>query len=140
MKLSEIKLTPVLSSIQILDISDEEYFGDKYKEYISNSRLKYIDPDEGGSPESFFDETHSLSSSSIEFGSAIHQLVLQPDSYMLCDSVSRPTAKMGLMADYLYKIKNRTREEVVNASNSVGYFKGNMTPAKIDNFFSECAI
>ena len=65
MKLSEIKLTPVLSSIQILDISDEEYFGDKYKEYISNSRLKYIDPDEGGSPESFFDETHSLSSSSI---------------------------------------------------------------------------
>lgn len=140
MKLSEIKLTPVLSSIQILDISDEEYFGDKYKEYISNSKLKYIDPDEGGSPESFFDETHSLSSSSIEFGSAIHQLVLQPDSYMLCDSVSRPTAKMGLMADYLYKIKNRTREEVVNASNSVGYFKGKMTPAKIDKVLSECAI
>lgn len=48
---NEIQIVPLLDTLQILDISDEEYFGEKYREYISNSRLKLIDPEEGGSPE-----------------------------------------------------------------------------------------
>lgn len=47
----EIKMTPLLDSIRLLDISDEEYFGSGYKNYISNSRLKLMNPEQGGSPE-----------------------------------------------------------------------------------------
>ena len=44
-------MTPLLDTIKLLDISDEEYFGSGYAEYISNSRLKLINPDQGGSPQ-----------------------------------------------------------------------------------------
>lgn len=47
----EIKMTPLLDSIRLLDISDEEYFGSGYRNYISNSRLKLMNPEQGGSPE-----------------------------------------------------------------------------------------
>lgn len=45
-KLSNVKLTPLLHTVQRLKISDEEYFSSKYRKYISNSRLKYINPDQ----------------------------------------------------------------------------------------------
>ena len=48
--LEEIKITPLIETIEYLDISDEEYFGDAYSDYISNSRLKLINPKQGGSP------------------------------------------------------------------------------------------
>ena len=34
-----IKITPKLDTLKLLKISDKEYFGDGYKDYISNSRL-----------------------------------------------------------------------------------------------------
>ncbi|MBQ0113516.1 MAG: hypothetical protein KBT03_10330 [Bacteroidales bacterium] len=34
-------------------ISDEEYFSPKYSDYISNSRLKLINPDQGGCPSQY---------------------------------------------------------------------------------------
>ena len=46
--LEEIKITPLIETIEYLDISDEEYFGDAYSDYISNSRLKLINPEQGG--------------------------------------------------------------------------------------------
>lgn len=54
MQLSEIKLTPILDTLQLVKISDEEYFSPKYANYVSNSRLGLINPQQGGSPESFF--------------------------------------------------------------------------------------
>ena len=44
-------ISPILESLQVLDIPDSEYFGEKYRDYISNSKLRLINPDEGGSPE-----------------------------------------------------------------------------------------
>ena len=48
--LNDIKLSPVLESVYRSKISDAEYFSSSYSNYISNSRLKYINPDQGGSP------------------------------------------------------------------------------------------
>ena len=47
----EIILTPILDSIEFIGMSDEEYFSDKYSNYISNSKLSLINPIQGGSPE-----------------------------------------------------------------------------------------
>ena len=42
MKLSEIKIEPLLDTLRLEKISDEEYFSDKYQNYISNSRLTLL--------------------------------------------------------------------------------------------------
>ena len=37
--IDQIKITPLLDTLQLEDISDDEYFSKKYSNYISNSRL-----------------------------------------------------------------------------------------------------
>lgn len=54
MQLADIKITPILETLQLLKITDEEYFSSKYKDYISNSRLGLLNPKQDGSPEKFF--------------------------------------------------------------------------------------
>ena len=49
-KLSDIQITPIMDSVFREKISDEVYFSPKYSGYISNSRLKLINPDQGGCP------------------------------------------------------------------------------------------
>ena len=44
--LNDIKLSPVLESVYRSKISDAEYFSSSYSNYISNSRLKYINPEQ----------------------------------------------------------------------------------------------
>lgn len=127
---NEIQIIPILESLQILDISDEEYFGEKYKEHISNSKLKLINPKEGGSPESYLQGLPFTASDAFYFGSAVHELVLQPESFKLVESVDRPTAKAGFMADELfttYKKKGLVEfTDVVKASDKISYYKGKM--------------
>ena len=45
--LNKFQIIPIADSARRLKISDDEYFSPSYGEYISNSRLKYINPDEG---------------------------------------------------------------------------------------------
>jgi hypothetical protein len=77
---NNIKITPLLETLRLESIDDAEYFSKKYSSYISNSRLglllKY------GAKE-FFEGlgANKEFSSSLSLGSALHQLVLQPDSY-----------------------------------------------------------
>ena len=49
-----VQLKPLTETVHIKDISDEVYFSKEYGNYISNSRLKLINPDEGGRPTKFF--------------------------------------------------------------------------------------
>lgn len=68
--------------------------------------------------------------------SAVHELVLQPDLFYLCSGVDRPTAKMGFMCDELYNVwmKNSfevSDEDIIEASNKIDYYKGKMTPERI---------
>ena len=48
-----ITVTPILDSIELKNITDEDYFSEKYSNCISNSKLSLINPDEGGSFEKY---------------------------------------------------------------------------------------
>ena len=142
MQLSEIKLTPLLDTLQLIKISDAEYFSPKYGECISNSRLGLLNPRQGGSPESFFtgfkDEGFI---SSLVIGSAVHELVLQNESFELAPSLGKPTAKMGAMADELYPVwlKHPIRtSDITEASNKINYYKGKLTPDRIKQVNEQC--
>lgn len=142
--LEEIKITPLIETIEYLDISDEEYFGDAYSDYISNSRLKLINPEQGGSPALYKAglEADSRYSDSLYFGSAVHELILQPESFILVETVNRPTAKAGFMADELYPtfVANHvvTADEIIAASNKISYYKGKMDADKMEALRVKC--
>lgn len=136
-----IKLRPLYETIRLLDISDDEYFGENYREYISNSRLKLINPEQGGSPELYKEGLGASISDSLIFGSAVHQLVLQPEEFELVHHINRPTAKMGFMADELYaghKAGGLSVEDIIEASDKVDYYKGKMDDKKVANVFEAC--
>ena len=98
-----VKLKPLTETVHIKDISDEVYFSKEYGDYISNSRLKLINPDEGGSPSKFLAglNNNKIYSDALIFGSAVHELTLQPSEFVLTE-IDRPTAKAGFMADYIW--------------------------------------
>ena len=142
MKLEDIKLRPLVETLRILDISDDEYFGNGYRDYISNSRLKYINPEQGGSPKLYFEGIKTIYSDSLVFGSAVHELILQPNDFVLVESVDRPTAKAGFMADELYPTfcKNGvvTEDDIIAASDKIDYYKGKMTEERIETLRIKC--
>lgn len=133
-----IKVYPLLDTLQVLDISDEVYFND-YKDYISNSRLSLINPDQGGSVEKFLAK-EKINSSSLLLGSAVHAEVLQPGEFNIVGGVSRPTAKMGLMADELFKyyLDGITDDLIIEASNKINYYKGKMNDSRIAEVRDKC--
>lgn len=141
MKLSEIHITPLLDTLRFEDIDDEIYFSEKYSGYVSNSRLSRINPDQDGSPEKFFNQSLSLYTDSILFGSAIHTLVLQPESFELNEQANRPTAKAGYMANEVYKTYKKGGDivnAIYKASDKINYYKGSLTNNKIDKLINQC--
>lgn len=89
---------------KLVKMLDSEYFSDKYEDYVSNSRLGLINPDEGGSIQAFFDGfSKDRYVPSFEVGSAVHALVLQPESYFL-SSADLPEGKLGLFAKELHAL------------------------------------
>ena len=140
---TDIKLIPIIESARFLNMTDDEYFSSKYGGYISNSKLSLINPAQGGSPQMYKEglKEHQKFSDSLVFGSAVHELVLQPDLFELAEDVDRPTAKAGLMADELYKYKvddTISTEIIVSASNKIGYYKDKMDKDKIDTLLDKC--
>ena len=71
--LADVKIKPLLNTIQRLKISDEEYFSKKYRNYISNSRLKTINPNEDGCPSTYRNGLTNETTTSLQLGSAVHQ-------------------------------------------------------------------
>lgn len=146
MELTDVKITPLIDTLRLQKIDDNEYFSAKYSGYISNSRLSLIDPKEGGSPEAFFEglSKHNKYSDALIFGSAVHELVLQPEYFHLCTSVDRPSSKAGFMADYLYPfyLKNlsdeKFRDVLLDASNKIGYYKGKFDKDKQEALIAKC--
>lgn len=101
-ELSSIKFRVIDESLKLEDISDELYFSDKFKNYVSNSRLKLINPTEGGNPDKYFKGVPKLFTESLVFGTLVHQLVLQPDDFLLVEEVLLPPGKPGLIAELAY--------------------------------------
>lgn len=130
MELKDIKLRPLLETLRMEKISDKIYFSEQYSHYVSNSRLGLINPRQDGSPDKFFTGFKSFFAPALEMGSAVHGLVLQPESFELSEDIGKPTAKLGAMANELYPafIKGEiTMNDVVEASNKVDYYKGKIT-------------
>jgi hypothetical protein len=147
-----VKLKPLTDTVCIKDISDEVYFSKAYGNYISNSRLKLINPDEGGSPSKFFAglNNNKIYSDALIFGSAVHELTLQPNDFVLTE-IDRPTAKAGFMADYIWDNYLEAAEDnigelidsledsvYIEASNEIDYYKGKMNDEKIAALKDKC--
>lgn len=142
MKLNEIQLTPLLDTLRLEKITDEIYFSNKYKSYISNSRLGLLNPKQDGTPQKFFEGSYNNNfSTSLSCGSAVHELTLQPELFELAPDLEKPTAKLGAMADELFPIfasKGVSKEDIINASNKVDYYKGKMTEDRINEVITKC--
>ena len=124
LKLSDLKVMPLMETLKRLDISDEEYFSKKYKDYISNSRLKYIDPKEGGKPYLYQCPPH-ITTQSLKVGSAVHECLLQPESFTLLPKMNRPSAKLGDVVEMVYNLEKDGMdriEAIRKACTEVGYY------------------
>lgn len=138
-----IIINPIIESLKLLKISDSEYFGNDYKNFISNSRLSLIYDKNTKSitPDKFFSGFKSSFNPSFILGSAVHELILQPEFFDLADDLGRPSAKLGAVADELYSIaKNRkpTEEEVIKAATKIDYYSGCLTAKKLDELYDKC--
>ena len=145
--LNRIEIIPLLDTLRLQKIDDAEYFSEKYNGYISNSRLSLINPAQDNDPQAFFEglSKHNKYSDALIFGSAVHELVLQPELFHLCYKVDRPTAKAGFMADELYSVfsdetknENDRNEALHKASDKIGYYKGKFDNDKISALVDKC--
>ena len=134
----EIKLTPLFDSLKLEKIDDSVYFSKKYSNYISNSRLGLL---KSGGPESFFSGFKPIYSSSLDLGSAVHEMSLQNELLTICEDVDKPTAKLGVLSDKIY---NKLKGEIPNkdlireVAGEIGYYHGVLTEKQIQNVFDKC--
>ena len=142
MKLADIKITPLLDTLRLEKIDDAVYFSEKYSGYVSNSRLGLLNPKQEGTPEKFFAGFKPVGyAPALEMGSAVHELVLQPDLFELAEDLGKPTAKMGAMADALYPVfleGDVTKDDVIKASDKIDYYKGKITDDRFNEVLTKC--
>lgn len=139
-KLNDIIVNPDLTSIERIPMSDEEYFGPRYSEYTSNSRLKLINPDSGGSPSKYKTGFKIKNDRSLILGSAVHCALLQPDEFKIAPDLKKPTAKLGLVIDKIKEYRDRSYkiiDAIHSACNEVDYYKGNINNNKLRKILSE---
>ena len=131
--LKEIKITPLIDTLVLEDIDDSEYFFKKFSDRISNSRLGLL---KNKGAKAFFEGIKSEYNPSFELGELIHQQVLQPESFEVVKGVFKPTAKAGLMADYLYKNfgLSPSDDDIKSASYIIGYYKDKLTSNRLIEF------
>jgi hypothetical protein len=131
--IQQIKITPIIESLRLEEIDDAIYFGETYKNYISNSRLGIL---KKNGVKVFFEGIPQVYNPSFETGTLIHQNVLEPEKYQVIEGVFKPTAKAGLMADALYKNDGTTPtdDEIKSMSYIIGYYKDKLTENRLDEF------
>ncbi len=134
----DIKLTPLIDSLKLEKIDDSEYFSAKYSNYISNSRLGLM---KAGGAEAFFAGFKPIFSSSLDLGSAVHEISLQNDLFTICDNVDKPTAKVGVIADKIYnKLKGEipSSEEICRVASEIDYYHGLLSNKQIQTVLDKC--
>lgn len=134
----EIKLTPLFDSLKLEKIDDSVYFSKKYSNYISNSRLGLL---KSGGPESFFAGFKPIYSSSLDLGSAVHEMSLQSELFTICEDVDKPTAKLGVLSDKIYnKLKGEipNKDLILEVAGEIGYYHGVLTEKQLQNVFDKC--
>lgn len=141
LKFSDFRIIPDIDSVHREVIDDGEYFSTKYSKFLSNSRLKWINPEEGGSP-GLFANPPRLYLSSLNLGTWIHTSILTPDEYYLAPKIDKPGAKLGLVFEEISRLLNSKRiqfdsfdELVKNAALNVDYYSKTIN-SKIDGIKS----
>jgi hypothetical protein len=132
--LNQIKITPIIETLHLENISDEEYFSEKYSNYISNSRLgKLVKEGAEAFFKGFVEQEYNPS---FFFGSLLHQQYLQPESYEVIEGVFTPTAKARLMALELYNPNGTTPtdDDIKSMSYKIGYYKDKLTSNRLKEF------
>lgn len=132
--LNDIKIELLTETAEALpNLSDEDYFGEKYKDYVSNSLLTLLNPEQEGSPLKFLSGfKEKKSKGSLELGSAVHQLILEPDKHVLSE-VTKPTGKIGDIMECIHKrVKDgyTYNEAMELAFVECDYYKGKITEEK----------
>lgn len=138
---NDIKIEPIPKSLQLIDISDKEYFSSEYDDFISNSSMKLINPAEGGSIEKYLQGIQFSANDSFLIGNAIHELLLQPNEFTIAFNVDRPTAKAGYMADELYTkwLNGQLNTAAIRqASSHIGYYVDSLNDSKINKLLDKC--
>ena len=74
----DIKFEPLIDTLRLEKISDAIYFSEKYSDYISNSRLSKINPEQDGSIQIFLEgmTAHRLFIPSLPLGKIFRKLFL----------------------------------------------------------------
>ena len=109
-KIEDIKISPILESVHRQKIDDEIYFSKTYSHYISNSRLKLINPDQGGSPSIYKKGFTGETTTSLSLGTAIHELFLQPDQFTLGPDLNKPSGKLGMVIDKIIELRKENKK------------------------------
>lgn len=128
-RLEGIKMIPLEDSILKIEMDDDRYFSKEFKDYVSNSGLKYVNPKQNGSLKEYFEGNHVFTSASLALGSAIHEVMLQPETFSIAPKCKKPTAKLGLLVDKFkvyrkqgYRIYDAIKQSAID----VDYYKGNI--------------
>jgi len=117
-------LTLIKPSLKLLKISDEEYFGDKYKNYISNSSMKKINPLQDGDPYSYKFESDDFTSGFLDIGSIIHLDILENIKAKLIIGDVPTTAKMINLLNEASEIQLKDGSTLVSNSESLALKHG----------------
>lgn len=135
--INKIKITPLLDTLQLENISDSEYFGTYYKNRLSNSRLSLL---KNKGAKVFFEGIPQEYNPSFQLGSWLHMMFLQPEAFNFVEGVYTPTAKAGLMALELYHDDGTTPtdDEIKIASYKIGYYKDKLTANRISELREKC--
>lgn len=108
-KLSDFKVVPDINSVHRECISDEQYFSEKYAHMLSSTRIKHINPEEGGSIQKYLNPEHK-NTDSLAIGSAVHECILQPDEFYLVPKIGKPGQKLGQVFDEIDAIVTHTEK------------------------------
>ena len=138
--LSDFQIIPLYDTVRHAKISDEEYFSSKYSNCISNSKLKLIDEEEGGSPEKYKIGLKSSFNSSFQIGSGVHQMTLQKDEFILHPKCNKPSAKQGYCIDFVKKYRKQglsIRESIDKARQKADYYKSANLDKMISKFLTK---
>ena len=120
------------NSIELKRLTDAEYF-ENYKEYISNSQLSLINPEEGGSPEKFNAGLQNSFNDSFNLGSAVHGVLLQQDEFKIAD-IRIPSGKLGLFMQNIYKYRKEglsIQDSIDLSSQESDYYKDKLTDKRL---------
>lgn len=114
------------------DIPDEVYFRQR-PGYLSNSGIGLINPyqDFGkeygpGSPQ-LYKNRPKFKSGSLALGSAVHEVLLQPDEFILSDYEGKPSGKLGDFVDKVLENRKKgmkIQEALLQASADADYYAG----------------